>query len=236
MTLKKSHMNHSYGKKRFGKKKLIFLSFLLVLGIILCSTFYLEGGITGRVVSNLNKSDLINIQSSLSIPEVSLNGEYEEVIIFLEKDNAVILDKKEISLNEIENKIILKNFSGKIEFNEDYINKLEGKVSEIRINNLPIYLQTRGKIKFSLPQSTQYSSFEISEGIHLGDVSFISSGSLAYENDVLNLNSEKIRFENYFGNLRVHDKKLILEGNDRKINIDGELRKKDGRASGRERV
>lgn len=225
---KYNHNDNFYHRKErsfFGRKSFIFFSFLFVLGIIFITAFYGGGGITGNVVNSLNQNNSIDLKASLSVPEVKLNGEYKEIILSIKKGSFVNLDNKKISLDEVENKLIIKNFDGNIEINENKIKRLEGKVSEIKINNLPINLQKGGRLKFSISPDANYNSFEINEDVHLKDVSFITSGRIDFVGDSLNLNSEKIRFTNYLGSLKIWNKKLILQGVVEDLKIEGESRK-----------
>jgi hypothetical protein len=217
--------NYKKKKKFFGRKILIFFSFLIVLGIIFITSFYKGGSITGNAIESLNQNNSINIKASLLVPEVNLKGDYEEITLSVKEGYFVNLDKKRISLDRFENKLVIKNFEGNIEINENNINKLEGKISEIEINNIPINSQSGGKLKFSISPGAVYNSFEISEGVYLGDVSFTTSGRIEFEGNSLKLTSEKIRFINYLGSLKIEDKKMILQGIVKSLKVDSESRK-----------
>jgi hypothetical protein len=215
----------SHKKKRFGKKTLIFFAFSFVLVIVMFSAFYRGGGITGNVIGNINHNNSVEIKTSFSIPEVSLNDEYEEVILHLNKGVIIKIDNKKINLEDNENKIVLKDFKGELQINENNLKKLTGKVSEIKINNLPLTLQQKGKMKVSLLDNSKYSFFEINEGVYIKSVFFVTSGSLSFGEDSLILNSEKIELKNYLGKLTIKDKKLILEGIVENLKIEGSSRK-----------
>jgi len=212
-----------YRKHRHGKL-FIFLSFLFVLGIIFFTSFY-KGGIAGNIIGPLNQSNLMEIKAFLSVPEVVLEGEYGEIVLSLKKDSFIYLDDKKIDLDQFENKIIIRDFKGNIEVNEINISRLEGKISEIKINNFPIYSQEDKKLKFSLSPGAIHNSFEIKNDALLRDISFVTTGRVSFGGDSLNLNSEKIRFINYLGDLKIEDKKLILQGNIETLKIDSESRK-----------
>lgn len=229
MDFDKSNKNYHYGndykKRRFGKKTFIFLAFSFVIVAVLFSAFYGNRGITGNVIGSINHNNSIEIKTSFSVPEVSLKDEYEEVIIYLSKGNVIKADNKKITLEEMENKIILNDLNGEIKINENNIKELTGKVSKITINNLPINLQGSGKIKISLSENSKYSFFQIDEGVYLKNVFFTTSGTVDIGGDLINLNSEKIEIKNYFGSLTIKDKKLILEGLVENLNIEGNSRK-----------
>jgi hypothetical protein len=216
--------NNYYKKHRFGKKTFFFLSFLLVVGIVLFSTFY-SGSITGKTISSLNQTNLLNIQTSFSFPEINLKGEYTEVIFSVDKNTIISLDNKQVSLTEPNNQIILKNFKGNVDLNENYIEKLDGRASEIIINNVPINLKSGKKIYFVLSPNSNYDSLEIKEEVYLKDFSFETTGSINFGSDYLNLNSENVQFKNYIGSFKIQDKKLILQGFVESLKIEGDLRK-----------
>lgn len=222
---KKHYYGNEYKKKRFGKKTFIFLAFSFVLVTILFSAFYGNGGITGNVIGSVNHNNSIEIETSFSVPEVSLNDEYDEIILTLNKGGIINLDNKKITLEENENQVILKNFKGEIKLDETNIKELRGKISEIKINNLPINLKESGKLKISLSQNSKYSFFQIEEGVYLKNVFFITSGNINVGEDSLNLNSEKVEIKNYFGSLTLENKKLIFNGLVESINIEGGSRK-----------
>ena len=215
----------SYKKKMFGKKTFLFFAFSFVLVIVLFSAFYDGRGMTGNVIGNINHNNSIEIKTSFSVPEVKLDDEYEEVVLHLNKGAILKIDNKKINLEENENKIILKDFKGELEINEQYLSKLTGKVSEITINNLPLTLQKKGKIKVSLSDNSEYSFFGIEDGVYIKSVFFTTSGSLFFGDDSLILNSEKIELRNYLGKLTIKDEKLILEGFVENLNIEGSSRK-----------
>lgn len=212
-----------YGNKKFKRKFLIgFLGVFIIFFITFL--FYNNGGITGNVIGSLNHNNSIEIKTSFSIPEVSLDDEYEEIVLTLNKGGVINLDNKKITLEENENQVILKNFKGEIKIDENNIKELKGKIFEIRINNLPV-IKESGKLKISLSQNSKYSFFQIEEGVYLKNVFFITSGNINVGEDSLNLNSEKVEIKNYFGSLTLENKKLIFNGLVESINIEGGSRK-----------
>jgi hypothetical protein len=221
----RDHLNYRH-RKRTHRRVFFFLFFLSVLGAILFSAFSEGGWIVGNVVSSSqNIEDSMNIRTSLSVPHVVLKGIYEEVVLSLDGGQFVYMDNKRIPLEGSENKIILKNFKGDINLDENQINSFSGKVSELRINGVSINLEGDGSLKFSIPSNSSYTFFEIKEGVSLKEVFFVASGEVFFEDDSLNLNSEMIKFENYFGGLKIEDKRLVFDGIASRINIEGNSRK-----------
>jgi hypothetical protein len=225
---KYSYKDSFYHKNKthfLGKKFLIFISFLFVFGIVFVTTFYEGFNLTGNFVDLVDINNSFEFKSYLSIQELILDDEYEEITIYLSKGSFINLDNKEISLDEIENEIILKDFKGKIKISESNLNYLNGKIAEVIVNNIPMISSKGGKIKIELFPDSEYSFFEIKEKIYLKKISFITSGNINFGTDSLNLNSEKITFENYLGSLMIENKKLILEGFVENLKIEGNNRK-----------
>jgi hypothetical protein len=223
MGFKKYH--HKKNKKPFRTKTFVFLCFVFVLGLIVITSMYGGGGITGNVVSSLDKNNSVEIQTSLFFSEISLDGEYPEVIIFLDKGSFLDMGDKRIDFDNSQNRIVLNDFKGEVEINKRNIQKLEGKVSKITFNNIPVNLQKGGKIKVSLSPDTGYSFFEINKGVYLKEFSLITSGEIISGKDSLVLDSEKVFFRDYFGGLRIEEGKLIFDGLVKNLEIQGDSRK-----------
>ncbi len=138
------YYGHSHkGKKRINKKILIFSGFIFVIGAIIFTTLYSNGSITGKVISSINPSSInpnnsIIMSSELTVPDLNMKGEYPEIKILSRAKTTIYLGDKSFQLDGLrENKIILKEFSGKIELSKNGI-LLDGKVFEVNLNNLPI--------------------------------------------------------------------------------------------------
>jgi hypothetical protein len=217
--------NYQKGKIFFNRNFFIFLSFLVVIGIIFLTTYYNGFAITGDFIKSTNQNNSIKIKTSIYVSELNLDGEYEEIAFIVKKGSFIYLDNKKISPDGLENKIVIKDFKGDILINKSMISNFEGKVSQININNVPINLQSGGRLKFSLSSDAIYNLFEIKENIKLKDISFVTSGSVDFGGDFLNLNSEKIKFINYLGSLKIENEKLILNGYVESLKIDSESRK-----------
>lgn len=222
----RENLNYRH-KRRVHRRFFFFFLFLIVLGVIFFTTFSDGGSIVGNVIgTNVQSAEnLMKISSSLSIPDVSLKGNYEEISISLPEGQFAYMDNKRIPLEEPENKIILKDFKGNIDLSEDLIRAFSGKVSELRINGVPIHLEGEGTLKFSISSNSSYNSFILSEGINLKEVFFISSGEVYLEEDTLKLNSEKITLENYLGGLKIENKKINFDGFVGRVIVEGSSRK-----------
>lgn len=216
---------HYNPKKRiFGVKTLIVLTFLVVLGVIIFTSLYGGINLTGHFTKAIDEESLIGIKASLSDPSINLKGEYEEIIFLIEKDSYLELDNQKIYFEESESKLVLRNFNGEIKIENERIMKLEGRTSEIVINNVPISSQGR-KSKVNLLSESKFKLFEIKENVYFRSHSFETSGSVSFNEDLINLKSEKLYLENYLGGIKISEGNLVLEGGAQLIRIEGENRK-----------
>jgi len=207
------------------KKKFLIVLVLFFLSILLFFFFYNNEVITGRAINSINLNNSIKIKTSLSVPEITLDDEYKEISLYLNKGSSINLDNKQIILQETENYIVLKNFKGKIKLNTNTIEEINGKIFEITINNLPIKLKAGSKIKIVLPQDSKYSLFKIKDDVYLKNMFFTTSGNIFVGGDSLSLNYDKLELKNYQGSLTIKDKTLILDGLVEILNIEGSSRK-----------
>lgn len=216
---------YHHGRKSSKVKWFIFLCFLGILTVILLPLFYEDLKLTGNSIDKLDKEKTIKISSSLTFPEIILDGSYEEIILSIKQGSFVNFDGKKILLDETNNIIILEGFEGFIELNENEIKRLDGRVSDVKINNMFIDSEDKSRSKFSISKDSEYNLFKIDKDVYLKDIHFLSSGSVSFNGDSLKINSEKIRFLNYLGSLRAEKGRLYLEGITEEISIEGDLRK-----------
>jgi hypothetical protein len=201
-----------YYKKRhhlLGKKSLIFFSFLFILGVIFFTTIY-DGGLTGGVVKNLNSNNSFSISSETNVPNINFQGDYSEITFEISANQNLILEEKEISLDKISNSLVLKDFYGEINFDQNSIKLLKGKVSEVRVNGMKIKDGKNKKMKISLTGS-RYDSINFGE-IYLDELNFVSSGKINLEGDIISLNRDEVTIKNLFGEFSVKENKLFFDG------------------------
>lgn len=217
--------NAYHKKKRFslGKKFLIFLSFLFVLGMIFITTIY-NGGLPGNVIKNINLNNSFLISLETNIPEIKLEGDYSKITFDTPPNQNLILDEKKILLDKSSNSLIFEGFSGEIEFDEDSINILKGKVSKIYINGVPIINEKDTKMKISLSPTMKYTSIIFKENVYLKEINFISTGKIILGEDILNLNQDEIILRDLFGKLSVDKNKLFFEGLISSLDMEGKDR------------
>jgi len=208
-----------YYKKRphlLGKKSLIFFSFLFILGVIFFTTIY-DGGFTGGVVKNLNSNNSFSISSETNVPNINFQGDYSEIVFEISANQNLILEEKEISLDKISNSLVLKDFYGEINFDQNSIKLLKGKVSEVRVNGVQIKDGKNKKMKISLTGS-RYDSINFGE-IYLDELNFVSSGKINLEGDVISLNKDEVTIKNLFGEFSIKENKLFFDGLIRSLDI-----------------
>ena len=166
---------------------------------------------------------------SLELTSYNLNlkGEYSEIEILSESQTTIYLGDKSFQLDgSRENKIVLKQFSGKIEFDENEI-LLDGKVFEINVNNIPIKERNNKAIRISSDSKLPYNFIEFKEDLFLKEIDYVSSGILfmGEENqDTIILNEDSLFISNYFGKLKVNESVLFLEGSAENIKILGDMK------------
>ncbi len=222
------YYEHAYKKKKkLDKKILIFLGFLFVMGIIIFTTLYSNGSITGNVISSINSNNSIGFSSMSTIPDLDLDGEYSEIKILSKAKTTVYIGKKSFLLDELkENRIILKEFSGKIELDEGGV-LFDGKVSDINLNNLPIQETKNRKIKIYIDSKIPYNLIEFKEDLFLKEIDYVSSGILFIGDDnpdKITLNDDSLFISNYFGKLRINEDTLFLDGYAENVKISGETK------------
>jgi hypothetical protein len=213
-----------YGGTRSKRKYLVFLAVLLILGLITIIIFLGGLNFTGNIVDSLGSNNTFEVKASLSVPEINLDGDYEE-IIFSFGQSSLYVDNKRVPLEGLDNKIVLRNFNGFFSFKEGDILKLDGKASEITINSVPISSDEGTKIKVLMTPGANYKSIEIKERAYLKSLDYISSGQISLGENLLKINSERVVFKNYLGSLSVIEGNLVLNGIVESIRVEGDSRK-----------
>ncbi|MBU2612107.1 MAG: hypothetical protein KKB62_00100 [Nanoarchaeota archaeon] len=213
-----------YGGTRSKKKYFIFLAVLLILGLVAIIIFLGDFNFTGNIVDSLGPNNTFEVKASLSVPEINLDGYYEE-IIFSFGQSSLYVDNKRVPLEGLDNKIVLRSFNGFFSFKEGDILKLDGKASEITINSVPISSDEGTKIKVLMTPGANYKSIEIKERAYLKSLDYISSGQISLGENLLKINSERVVFKNYLGSLSVIEGNLVLNGIVESIRVEGDSRK-----------
>lgn len=218
--------NNHYSPKRKSSKLTIFVVvlFLSVVGVIYFTTFSDGFSFTGRVVGSQNSTSDIVISSALSVPELNLKGSYNELVLSLSPDSFIYLDNKKVGSN-FSNELILRDFNGIVNIQGGKGVQIEGKISEIVLNGIPITSNTNSKMKLSLSPNSHYNSIEIKEGFYFKELIYIASGEIYYGEDFIKLNSEKVDLTNYIGSLKIEDDLIFFDGTVESLSVTGDSRK-----------
>ena len=221
------HHGHQ-GKRHVSKKFLLVLAFLFVIGIIFFTSIYDGFSITGKTVSSISTNNSVALSLESTIPEMKLDGEYERIRIVGNSDKPFYAGSQKILLNKPAlNELILENYSGKISFDAGNIFLIDGKVSNIILNGIPISGKNNRDMNLHMDSEIFYNSLEFNN-FYLKDFNYISSGAISFGNsgtDRIRLNNEKLSILHFFGSLRIANNKMFLDGLAEKVEIKSDDRK-----------
>jgi hypothetical protein len=224
--------NRPKKRKIFGIKFLIFVCFIFVMGIILMTTIYKDfsfgslGDITGKVIfwSDGNSRNF-DVSMQLSVPELNLKGDYTKIVIEGISSSLLSVGNHDFSLlGDSLSEVSLEDFSGKIHINENSIEVLEGKVSGIIVNGMPISDRSGKKIKVSSESPLFYNFLEFEDELNFKKIDYNASGKISWGENLIRLNNERVEIINFLGKMKIQNKIMNLEG------VVGNVRGKDFRA------
>jgi hypothetical protein len=215
-------------KSIFGKKTLVFLLFFFVIGIMIFSVFKEESPMTGSIISDLITQDTsISILAELTIPEIELKGEYSEIKTRGLKDSSFYVGGNKFSLSGSNNEIIVKDFSGNINFDDKKITYFDGNALSVIINGDSVYDKDKGRVVVFLNEETEYQSILFKEDLYIEELEYTASGEVTFQNKLFKLSNEELFLNNFLGSLEVKDNKMILNGFVQRIMITGSDKKID---------
>jgi len=220
-----SHFDKIYSpKKRYKLKLIIFGIFLIVLSLLIYTSFYglpLTGKIIGQS-SDSNKS--ISVSADLTVPVLALEGNFEEIIIKGSSDAFFYVGDKKFPLSNINGSyIILTDYEGKISFNEKVISKLEGNAMKVSVNGLPMISKSNSKMKIYFDTDFNYDYLEIKEKAFIKKLDYKTSGTIILdEKTTINLNDEDLMIEKFYGNLKIEDKRFKVQGYLKSLSVEGD--------------
>lgn len=203
---------HTYHKKRVGKKTLIFVSFLIVVAIILFTTFSDKISITGNTVKMPTENNSFFISMETEVPEINLKGYYSEIEIIPRRNSEIILGDKAIYFDKMSNSLVLENFDGKIEFDKNSIKILDGKASKATVNGIPMTGKNGREIKVSIDSESNYLELSIKPDFYLNELNLSSSGKIKLNNDIIELNKDPVIIKNMAGSINIKENKMFFEG------------------------
>ena len=209
-------------KKKHGKKHLIILiigMFSLILFLLIYTSFYGELSLTGSTikewVANLNESGNIQLDAKLTVPYLSIDGEFEKIEIRGGSDSYLRVGDQKFYLGNIkENYLIFYDYDGKISFDSENILEFRGKSSGVIVNGVFITPQSKDTSKVNLNSSFDYESLKVDNKVSINKLSYRTSGviKLNTEKEIFNINKEEITINNFHGDLLIESKELYLDG------------------------
>ena len=201
--------------KKHRTKIIVFGIFLIVLFILVYTSFY---GLpsTGNIIKNTpDSNNSISVSADLTIPSLLLDGEYRRVLIAGGSDSFFYIGDQKLSLaNSIDNYIILTGYSGKISFDENIISELKGKVTEVSVNGVSVMPKSKETVKIYLDKDFYCNSLKIDEGVFIKKLNYKTSGAIKLENQktILNLNNDDLTLKNFQGDLELKNNRFIING------------------------
>lgn len=122
-------------RNKFRYKGIIIILFILVLGIVIYTSFFnsdwTQIEITGDFLSSeLNPNESVNINANLSMDSLELEGVFDKVIFTSVSQINVKIGKSNFKTKN-NSKIILEDYEGEIVFDSKKIIKLDGDADRI---------------------------------------------------------------------------------------------------------
>ena len=226
MTKEYSEYHKEYYQGGKSKKKpIMFFAFILVLGFILWVAFSGNLGITGNTVRLPTSDNSFPLSLETNVPEIKLAGDYAKISMDVFSGQDLMLDGKRISLSKLSNSLILEGFSGKIGFNENLITLLDGKVSKIFIDGVPIANEKGALMRISSDSEIRHSSVAFDSDIYLKELKYVGYGVVYVSPSAINLNADSILIKNLFGKISIKDDKLFFDGTASDLSINGNDKK-----------
>lgn len=205
-------------------KRMVFLAifFVIVLAVIVYSSFFADISITGDLI-NENKTVGIPINADFnSVPNLSIKGEFSRVSIRGLTGTFLYIGDQKFPMNGSD-RIFLTDYEGKISLSSNNLEELDGKVSHISIDGLPILPSSDKELKIYIKDSLEYSSLDISQGVFMRKLNYITSGKIVFgeKKSVVNLNEDNVIIDDFFGGIEVKNKGLSLDGTFEKLETKG---------------
>ena len=207
-------------QKRTHKKSnilvFVFLVFFGVLGFLIYTSFYNPSFaklITGNIIKD--SGSIIDINAVLTPPErLEINSKTDKIEIKISSGDFFV-GKEELKLNKAS--IVIDNFNGKLIFNKNNIEKLDGKAENVFVEGIPITSNSNMKI---LLENSDFSFLKINN-FHLDGLNYRTSGIVKLNNGkiLVNLNGEDFKIDEFQGDLELVGDRLKLNGIIKKSNL-----------------
>ncbi len=201
-------------------EKTIIVVFFIVLLIVIAFFVFFKSDITGKVVrADFFSNDSLDFEADLSIPSLELKDSFEEVRLSGISGANFKIEDVGAGLLNFENEIVLENFEGEISFGSDRIEILEGKAEKVFINGNPFYIED-DKIEVEISKSVSYDSLTLSD-VYLKKLDYVASGSMDVEDNIFNLDNERVLIKDFYGKLGVSGT-AIFEGSVTSLEVKGD--------------
>jgi len=209
---------------------ILFAVFLVVLSLVFYTTF---SGNVSIIGSTINKGKSVEIIDSSAIsfvaeldtvPVISINGEFNKITLLGNSDSFLYVGDEKFSLaNSNKNNIFLNDYEGEISFEQNTLSKLKGKASQISVNGVVVTPKSGDKVKVNL-ENFDYSVLEISNGVYIKKIDYITSGKivLSSEKTIVNLQEENVLIKKFRGSLRISNNHLRIQGSLESLDTSGE--------------
>lgn len=187
----------------FRQKKVLIIAFIFVFLVVGYFTFFNDLNFTGKSILGEKNSSLekgLEMEASLTVPDLSLNSEFEEVSFIGMSNSLIRIGDLDLDYGG-KTKVILRDFDGKIEFDEDKIFVLKGKAGEVIVNGE--LLSSREKdTKIELESVLFYTDLGIREGVFIRKLEYFTSGRVELgKNKIFNLDNESLSIKNFYGSV-----------------------------------
>lgn len=228
----------TYGKQPAKKHKhhiwlFTILIFLGIFGFLIYTSFYnpdLVRSVTGNIIKSpsININDSSKIQVKLEAPkELNIQTGIKKISLKINQPSEIIIGNQKVKLSKKES-IVIDDFKGQLNINEKTISKIKGKSTQVFINGLPI-LQKSGSEQDITLEETGFEYLELSE-FFLNSLLYTTTGRININENkiILNLKDEQLDLNDFYGNLRINQNSLSLNGYIKNSEVDTLLKRNEG--------
>lgn len=208
------------------KKIALVAFFLIVAGALVYIAFFSGGSapftggfsITGKFSEGSSPDSPLNITGEIDAPErFSFEDDLSEVRINISGESGSILGDQVVNLSKGDN-LVLENYQGKLAFGIGIAN-ISGDSSKAGVNGIQISPSSGGRQDIE-SRSLSFGQMNLND-VNIGSLEYNTSGKIESEDNLFNLENEKIRIEKFSGDLEFKGDKLNLDGVAESIDIKG---------------
>ncbi len=209
--------------KKHRTKIIVFGIFLIILFVLVYTSFY-GLPLTGSIIkSNPDPNNSIFISADLTVPVLSLDGKFEKVNIGGSSESFLYVGDKKFPLsNSEENYIVLTDYEGVISFDEKVISNLKGNAMRVSVNGVPMISKSDNKMKIYFDTDFNYNVLEIKEGASIKKLDYETSGTVKLdEKTTIDLEEDNLIIEKFYGDVKIENKHFKLNGYLKSLNVKG---------------